>query len=411
MKSVLVVGFNTRPLVYSLKNAGYLVYAVDFFGDLDLIPFVEDSFILTKELRTDYDSIKTSYGILLYEFTVKMLRKYSHINYLIIGSGLDDAIKERLSILNEIKEKNYTIIPLNNDVKTIKKARNIEEIYNYLKSHGFNSPFTIPYNNFKSFTDQLQSPVIFKKFRSSGGINVFKINSYEELVNLVSKSDLKDFNPKDWVIQEFIEGIPISCTIISNGKECEILSINRQIIGDEHLNSPKRFMYCGNIVPIDLPKKTEKLIIEISIRLTKELRLKGVNGFDYVLKDNYPYLMEINPRIPGSVRATELSFGLNLLDLHIKSFDLRNWSRLQKTIKSKKFNGYSTKLILFAPKEIDKESISKINQLKYVHDKSEPHKNILKGDPLCTILYLGKSQQESHTGALNVVDKINRIID
>ena len=34
--SVLDVGFNTRPLAYSLNKAGYNVYTVDFFGDLDL---------------------------------------------------------------------------------------------------------------------------------------------------------------------------------------------------------------------------------------------------------------------------------------------------------------------------------------------------------------------------------------
>ena len=41
-KSVLVVGFNTRPLAYSLKIANYDVYAVDFFGDADLYPNVKD---------------------------------------------------------------------------------------------------------------------------------------------------------------------------------------------------------------------------------------------------------------------------------------------------------------------------------------------------------------------------------
>ena len=45
LKSVLVAGFNTRPLVYSLFNASYEVYAVDFFGDLDLFPYIKESLI------------------------------------------------------------------------------------------------------------------------------------------------------------------------------------------------------------------------------------------------------------------------------------------------------------------------------------------------------------------------------
>ena len=55
IKTVLIVGFNTRPLAYSLKNSGYKVYAVDFFGDLDLYPNVQDSLVLIKELATNYN--------------------------------------------------------------------------------------------------------------------------------------------------------------------------------------------------------------------------------------------------------------------------------------------------------------------------------------------------------------------
>ena len=60
--SILVIGFNTRPLAYSLKKAGYHVYAVDFFGDEDLYPNVDDCIIVTKELGGNYHSIKGMYG-------------------------------------------------------------------------------------------------------------------------------------------------------------------------------------------------------------------------------------------------------------------------------------------------------------------------------------------------------------
>ena len=57
-KSVLLVGFNTRPLAYSLNKAGYEVYAVDFFGDLDLYPHVKDCLIVSKRLHTSYALLK-----------------------------------------------------------------------------------------------------------------------------------------------------------------------------------------------------------------------------------------------------------------------------------------------------------------------------------------------------------------
>ncbi|MFX1344977.1 MAG: ATP-grasp domain-containing protein [Promethearchaeota archaeon] len=408
-KSVLVVGFNTRPLTYSLKIANYDVYAVDFFGDVDLYPNVKDSLVITKELETNYESIKDQYSKLLSDFTIKMLEKYPNINYLIIGSGLDDAYEERETILTEIKNKNYKIKSLNND-NTLKRARNIEFIYNFLKMNTYKVPFTFRYDDLKSFKGKLQYPIIIKKPKSAGGLNVFKIENPEEFSPLIKNLNTKKFISSEWLIQEYIEGIPISCTTISNGSECEIISINRQVIGEQFLYSPKDFMYCGNTVPADLPKEDNELISKISKTLANKLSLKGINGFDFVLKNHYPYLMEVNPRIPGSIRASEMSYNLNLLDLHVKSFYLNEWNTIKKIIRTKKLSGFSTKLIFFAPKEINKNLVSEINNLKFVHDKSEPNKNILKGEPLCTILYKGGNIQESFDGAKNIVNKINMII-
>ena len=53
----------------------------------------------------------------------------------------------------------------------------------------------------------------------------------------------------NWIVQEYIEGMPVSCTTISNGQESITISVNRQIIGLNFLNTPKEFVYCGNVVP------------------------------------------------------------------------------------------------------------------------------------------------------------------
>jgi predicted ATP-grasp superfamily ATP-dependent carboligase len=408
-ESVLVVGFNTRPLAFSLKNAGYEVYAVDFFGDLDLYPNVKDALILTKEFESNYNLLKNQYSMLFPKFTKMMLEKHREINYLIIGSGLDDAYEERENILDYIRDKNYKIKDLNNEVEAIKKSRKPLALYAFLKAHKIQVPFTISYNDLKFYSQDLKFPCILKKTLSAGGINVFIIRNSEDLV-IVNKN-LKEFNASEWIIQEYIEGTPISCTTISNGEECEIISINKQIIGEQIVNSPKDFMYCGNTVPANLSKKEEKLISKISKILSNELNLTGINGFDYVLKNHYPFLMEINPRIPGSIRASETSLGLNLLDLHIRSYIPNEWEQVKNLLRSSKHHQYSTKFIYFSPKEIDKSSIVKINQLEFIHDKSEPVRKIQQGEPVCTILTHAKNKIESYNKALQVVGQINKIIE
>jgi hypothetical protein len=410
-KSVLVVGFNTRPLAYSLNRAGYEVYAVDFFGDLDLFPNVKDCLIVMKELNTRYNMIKDKYGVFLGDYTIDMFQKYPFIENLIIGSGLDDLFEVREKIIKEIKKNQYSIKNLNNSLGTIKNARNIKYVYDILTTKGYKAPLTFSYEEVKSNDIKVQFPFVMKKKTGAGGINVYKIENEEMLSLFLKLQEAKDFKDSDWLIQEYLDGIPVSCTTISNGNECEIISINRQIIGEKFVNAPKEFMYCGNMVPANLFKKDNILISEISKILANELMLKGINGFDFVLKDHYPYLMEINPRIPGSIRVSESALKLNLLDLYVRSFDNTQWNYVKKLINTTKPRVFATKLIMFAPKDIDKSRLVKINTLENVHDKSDLGTNLLKGDPLCTVLYTGKTFSESYFGALKIIDEIKRIIE
>ena len=406
-KSVLVIGFNTRPLVYSLNRAGYHVYSVDFFGDIDLYPYVEDALILTKQLNSSYDLLKEGYAKFIPKLTFKLLEKYPTIDYYIIGSGLDDHFNERKLILNKIQNEKSSIYNLNNDFEVLQRARNLKYLYDFLKEFDYKVPLTYPLQHNER---EITYPIILKKSKSSGGLNIIKIKSEEELALTLKILKSNEFNPSDWMFQEFIDGIPVSCTVISNGKESIVLSINRQIIGEKFVNSPKEFMYCGNIVPANLLEKDCTLIEEISLLLANKLNLKGINGFDYVLKEHYPYLMEINPRIPGSIRVSEDALNLNLMDLHVKSFNNKYWEEIKTIGRSLEFNNFSTKLIYFAPKLISREIVMKINALKFIHDKSDPESLIQKNTPVCSILYKDKTFSASYFGALKISNEIHQII-
>jgi hypothetical protein len=407
---VLVIGFNTRPLVYSLYNAGYEVYAVDFFGDLDLYPYIKDSIILTEKISKKYEDLKDNYKTYLAEFAIELLNKHPDINYLLIGSGLDDALKERETLSKNTKKRNL-IKHINNSVNTVRNARNIFKVHEYLKKEKIPFPLTASLKEIKGYKIPLQYPFILKKITSSGGTNVYKITNKKHYYSHI-KEIKENRQESEWILQDYIEGIPISCTVISNGTKAEIISINRQLIGMDNLNPPRQFMYCGNIVPSNIDLKVKSTIAQISLFLTKKLELKGINGFDFVLKNDQPYLMEINPRIPGSIRASEEALGLNLLELHIESFHNNIWANIINLIekKRKKKAHYCTKLIYFAPKKLSTKMIKKINKLAYIHDKSQPTESLKKGEPVCTILFKDKDYDSSFSGALEIVNKIDKII-
>jgi len=203
-ESVLVAGFNTRPLVYSLHRAGYDVYAVDFFGDLDLYPFVKDCLILTKKLSTNYDLVKNNYSEYLSLLILELLDKHPDIKYLIIGSGLDDGIDERALILKTINRKKYKISNLNNELEVIKKSRNTEVIFNLLKKLGYDVPRTVSFNEDRSKVNELEYPFILKKRSGSGGINVYKIQNESDLSLAINLINREGFEPEDWLIQEYL---------------------------------------------------------------------------------------------------------------------------------------------------------------------------------------------------------------
>ncbi|TFG06640.1 MAG: ATP-grasp domain-containing protein [Promethearchaeota archaeon] len=410
-ESVLVVGFNTRPLVYSLNKAGFEVYSIDFFGDLDLYPFVKDCLIISDELNAHYHDIKENYAFYLVEFALKFLQTHPKINYLIIGSGLDDNFEEREKILEWIKINNYLISNLNNDIESIRKARDILFVFEILDTHGYKVPITCSLTDWEITTPNIKIPFVLKKKRGAGGMNVHKIENMEKFTSLISSMNNKTSQASNWLIQEYIKGTPVSCTTISNGKECEIVSINRQIIGENFVYTPKEFIYCGNLVPAEINEEDHELIIEISKFLVEKLELKGINGFDFVLKNHYPYLMEINPRIPGSIRVSETALKLNLMNLHVQSFDKTRWKQVKKIIKNSDPQVFATKLIIFAPKDLEPHHLKKINELNHVHDKTNINKKVYRHEPVCTVLYEATNFADSYLGALKIVDEIRKIME
>ncbi len=410
-KCVLVVGFNTRPLAESLTKAGYEVVNVDFFGDLDLYPYVKDAIVIIKKMETDYGLIKDDYRRFLTDFSVQMIKKHKEIDFILIGSGLDDALEERKLISSTLKSLNANAVELNNDLQVFQRARDIRSVYSLLSSKGFKVPLTLLFQEYLSKKIEFPFPFVLKKKTSSGGLNVYKIEDTEGLKLFIDREKIKGFDPTQWLIQEYIEGLSVSCTTISNGTECELITINRQLLGLKLLNAPKEYMYCGNIVPANLLKDDNTLLLKISTLLNQELGLKGINGFDFVMKNHCPYLMEINPRIPGSISASESVLNLNLLDLHIRSFIEKDWSKINQLIRSSKCVGFATKLIVFASKNIDAQQISQINDLEFVHDKSDPVKPINKSDPICTILFKAKDFNSSYFEALKIANRINEIVE
>lgn len=151
-----------------------------------------------------------------------------------------------------------------------------------------------------------QYPVIVKPVDGVGCSGVFLVNNKEEL------KVATHYQQKDYLVQEYLRGVPISANILSNGVEIKALSINRQYVSLRR--APESSEYTGGLVPY-----RHKLEDEIKALLRKLFEnLEGHRGWvgaDLLISRKKLYVIELNPRLTTSYIG--LSYILNKNPAHL----------------------------------------------------------------------------------------------
>ncbi|BDC36005.1 MAG: ATP-grasp domain-containing protein [Candidatus Methanoliparum thermophilum] len=267
---ILIIGSSVRHIVCSAKKAGYDVISIDFFDDLDLVRCdknhvkIEDNYLDKAIAKLSFDHVVLS----------------SHIE----SFDIPDTIKAKI---------------LGNPIDKMREVNNKLKLAERLDNLGYTQP---------KFYEDAKISTVMKPIEGGGGIKNRLIKRIEDI-----PEDYEGF-----FFQEYIKkGEDISVSCISNGIDTISLTANEQLIGEKFLNAPSPFTYCGNIVPY--VGKNSKKIKKIASNLISDLELKGFNGVDFKVSKDKVYVIEVNPRICGSLDAIELSTGINIFDMHVKS--------------------------------------------------------------------------------------------
>ncbi len=147
-----------------------------------------------------------------------------------------------------------------------------------------------------------------------------------------SENDLKNV-PKGYIVQEYIDGIDMSASLIV-GDEIKIISINRQIISKNF-----NFKLNGLIVPADV-NLYKNIDLEPIFKSVEKFDLFGYVGVDFIISHDNVFVVEINPRITTSVIAFEDVYGYNISELIFKNyykenFEIKNPKKTVKIAKKK----------------------------------------------------------------------------
>ena len=153
-------------------------------------------------------------------------------------------------------------------------------------------------------TKDLKYPLITKPVSEGSSFGMTKVNKSEELENAY-KEALK-FND-DVLIEEFIDGVFVTVGVLeNNGKTfaTEILEILPKTDWYDY-----EAKYTKGMSEFVLPAKFDKDLTEkiknISINAHNTASCSGVSRVDFMVKDNQPYVLEINTS-PGMTDTSDL---------------------------------------------------------------------------------------------------------
>ncbi len=256
--------------------------------------------------------------------------------------------------------------------------------------------------------EQADRSWIRKAIHSAGGLTVLRLPA----------ADLS-LPAAGWYDQREQPGIPCSAQFLtrvdSRGiRITRLLGLTRQLIGDPRLPEFP-FMYLGNEYPLAnfLDDSQEAIAVElcetmqaIGTACAEDCELLGLWGFDFILTDGIPYLVEINPRYTAAMELLELTERRSLL---------REWLEPESPRVSPRSLGTSplprllSKRILYADQETRWPDALPRDWLSAGPNRSDPWRLPIltdipaagtpfrRGDPICTIWATGSTPESCRT--------------
>ena len=170
-----------------------------------------------------------------------------------------------------------------------------------LKELGFNCATSFLYkkgNNIveQEIIDRVKLPCFVKPNGAGSSFGISKVKKKEDLTKAINSALQHD---NKVLIEQFIDGIEISCGVYTNKNNTQALPITEIVTENEFFDYQAK--YEGKSQEITPARISEKLTIEVQ-KLTsdiyKAIELSGICRIDYIIMNEKPYIIEINT-IPG----------------------------------------------------------------------------------------------------------------
>lgn len=368
---VLIAGVSTRAVAESAANAGFAVTAIDAFGDLDQHPAVQ-SLSLSREPGEPFTAQAAAEAVrdVDADAAVYLSPFENHIR------AVDALALHPSTPLRESPSISLRAL-WGNPSDVLQRVRDPFLVAGVLRRRGFAAPMTrvdVPREHADT-TDWLVKP-----FRSGGGHGV------------------RHWTPDTPVLpgfyaQERISGIPASIVFVAAGGRAVPLGLSRQLIGEAAFGASGH-RYCGNVLTSADDEVLTDRVMQSAISLagcvTEQFGLVGLNGIDFIVRDEVPYAIEVNPRWCSSMELVERQYGVSIFGVHaaacvsgaLPAFDLTRARQSPSVV---------GKAIVFAREDVVAGETRAWLGDDSVRDVPKPGERLAAGQPVCTVFAEGES--------------------
>lgn len=268
---VLIAGFATRHVAQSVFNAGYEVCAVDHFCDQDLSWFTKD-----REKFEDLADLPEAIG--------RICRRQK-FEYFVPTSGAE-------------------MLPVSIE-RLGTGPRDVSRFLDKLETQHFFEAINVPVPR---ILPEGQYPAMVKPRTGAGGWRNAIIST-----DAVMEAWRELYENVPHIRQEIIAGVPASVCCIATGSQAMAVATNEQVLrgGD----GESAYGFSGSITPSSHPARDE--MQALAGWIAAESGCVGTVGIDFVIGNDGPVAIEVNPRFQGTVDTVEMATGANLFRLHL----------------------------------------------------------------------------------------------
>ncbi len=158
-------------------------------------------------------------------------------------------------------------------------------------------------------------PCFVKPNTSGSSYGITKV--YKKL-GIIKAIELAYTEDDTVIIEEFIDGIEVSCGVVKTQKNTRVLPITEIDTKNDYFDTEAKYdeKVTDEITPARVPEEHSKKVQHQSLKIYEELNCKGIVRVDFIIKNGEPYFLELNT-IPGMSAASIVPKQLRTVGLSI----------------------------------------------------------------------------------------------